>query len=358
MKKLLPLILLGITTMSGAEPIIKNSYTFFNAIPFATAPAWRYVFATTIDNQALIADMSGVEYSGKSMKPNPDFGVYSIPMDADLIKDVKTLDKMLTNKALMQNFKNNGREKFSYVVSNGNQSYNDTIDYNIGGTMDTSFRHENLPKEELKIEEASYFMGSTLQRINDMHSKKRKLIATMNTTYDLKQTEKGLKVIIHFNTTGDLNTSITHPSDLKVLNDGDVVDAFKQWISISLGGLYNGVSYSTEIYLLPEYLTSTTLSESEKKDSSFIELKSNGVRDLEFLVPYNKISFYSDKTKTHEKWNDTEGNRDAKGFIKYDYAALSGAWYLNVQMKIFSAFVLHVNEPLTQLKWQSTMLQK
>ncbi|AMW77499.1 hypothetical protein AMD27_00295 [Acinetobacter sp. TGL-Y2] len=329
------------------EPIIENIYTFYQVKPSSTYPENSFTFATTAENQLYTADLKGTIEVNKINKPNPHFGVYLIPLSKDLIQRLNRVNNLLANKKRMAAFKETGYMHFNYSIKKGLSDYSDSIYFSLADDFNTDFRQENLSKELRDLNKTAHIIGKTLQEVASFSNKDRQLYSTIKTSHSIEQLKDGLKVKMIFKSIGNTGASISHPAKWKKLEAGSDIQAFDQWAKISYGGVYNNESYSLDLYLLPEYLDKTSLSEDEVKNKDFLKIKPNTVRTISFIIPYKNISFYSAKDETFLGWN--EGNRDSQGRILFDHSAISGSWYLEIYMSIFSKYVLHKGEELTQL---------
>ena len=155
----------------------------------------------------------------------------------------------------------------------------------------------------------------------------------------------GLEVILALKNVGPFDVTITNPKEWgEIPKVGEDVNTDHTWYEIVFGGLYKDISWTTRFGLESKYLIKDEIQSVKALHGDFV-IKSNSIRVLRFLIPYQDIKFRSNT-------GEIDGNRTKQGYVLLDYQAgvLDSNWNMHVNFGNFFSKRTWKEEKSSQVK--------
>ncbi len=335
-------LLFGITTMNYAENFkIKHRYVQVNhsfGIPMQT---WKHEIFVSNDDYIVTGRLSDI-FSIKS----DDFGVFKVPLTADLKKTMYEVNKILRIPKIDKILATSKKEKdFYYVLDH------DTPQKKYATIQGFEIYNKWNINEYLKYGKKN--QANFSQKISDFiedldrfgYSKEKKKFADFYGTTNIIPRKEGLEVILTLKNVGPFDVTFSNPSHWgDIANLEEPFNENKIWYEVRLGAQCHEKSCWTRLALQSEYLIKNDFSPEELAKYYFI-LKSNSERNFRYLIPYNKIT----TTFTNGEINT---NRTKEGYIHFDQGLALKLTFWNMDVDFGGVFSKRVwkEEKESQIK--------
>ncbi|RKG40828.1 hypothetical protein [Acinetobacter rongchengensis] len=320
-KILISFLFFGITTMNYADNFqIKHIYTINTYILSHHISSSSSSIVISSNNDVITDNLSGIF----EIQSN-EFGIFKVPLNTEMKQKMLDVNKLLRMPYIEKNLITNNPERgFSYQL-NVDQPEIMKSQFIQGLQRNENINNFNTQQERNKAQHTikvnDFIMDLVLYGI----SKNKVKFADFYGTTNIFPKSNGLEVILALKNVGPFDVTITNPKEWgEIPKVGEDVNTDHTWYEIVFGGLYKDISWTTRFGLESKYLIKDEIQSEKVLHGDFV-IKSNSIRVLRFLIPYQDIKFRSNT-------GEIDGNRTKQGYVLLDYQAgvLDSNWNFDI----------------------------